>query len=68
MMRVSEEDRLFGVSSVTIRNWVDTGRLKCRRLPSGVRVFDENEVNRVYQKYMSSIEGGDRYVESKQEV
>ena len=65
MMRVSEVARLFGGSRVTIRNWVDTGRLKCRRLPSGVRVFDENEVNRVY---MSSIEGGDRYVESKQEV
>mgnify|MGYP000757985114 FL=1 len=58
MYQVSEVARLFGVTSTTIRNWVDNGKLRCRRLPSGVRVFDEEDVNRVYQKYLNSTEGG----------
>lgn len=63
MYQVSDVARLFGVSSTTIRNWVDRGKLKCRCLPSGVRVFEEEDVNRVYRKYLNSTEGGDSYVE-----
>lgn len=62
MYQVSDVARLFGVSDTTIRNWVGKGKLKCRRLPSGVRVFEE-DVNRAYQKYLDSTEGGDGYVE-----
>lgn len=46
MYQVSDVARLFGVSDTTIRNWVGKGKLKCRRLPSGVRVFEEEDVNR----------------------
>ena len=63
MFQVSDVARLFGVSDTTIRNWVGKGKLKCRRLPSGVRVFEEEDVNRAYQKYLDSTEGGDGYVE-----
>ena len=63
MYQVSVVARLFGVSDTTIRNWVGKGKLKCRRLPSGVRVFEEEDVNRAYQKYLDSTEGGDGYVE-----
>ena len=62
MYQVSDVARLFGVSDTTIRNWVGKGKLKCSRLPSGVRVFEE-DVNRAYQKYLDSTEGGDGYVE-----
>ena len=63
MYQVSDVARLFGVSDTTIRNWVGKVKLKCRRLPSGVRVFEEEDVNRAYQKYLDSTEGGDGYVE-----
>lgn len=63
MYQVSDVARLFGVSDTTIRNWVGKGKLKCRRLPSGVRVFEEEDVSRAYQKYLDSTEGGDGYVE-----
>lgn len=56
MYQVSDVARLFGVSDTTIRNWVGKGKLKCRRLPSGVRVFEEEDVNRAYQKYLDSTE------------
>ena len=46
MYQVSDVARLFGVSDTTIRNWVGKGKLKCRRLPSGVRVFEEEDVNK----------------------
>ena len=63
MYQVSDVARLFGVSDTTIRNLVGKGKLKCRRLHSGVRVFEEEDVNRAYQKYLDSTEGGDGYVE-----
>jgi excisionase family DNA binding protein len=37
----------FGVSSATVRNWVEKGYLQAIRLPSGHRRIPESEVRRM---------------------
>lgn len=38
------------VTADSVRRWADTGRLPCSRTESGVRIFQEADVNRFLQE------------------
>ena len=47
-VRIKEAARRLGVHPDTIRRWVATGKLKCRRHPiNRYRLFDINELYRL---------------------
>lgn len=51
MLKIGDVSRILGVSTTTIRSWCNKGILKCHRLGSGIRVFDADEVMRMYFEY-----------------
>lgn len=45
MMKTGEVARLFGVTNQTIRNWVETGVLRCERTSDGTRLFRMEDIS-----------------------
>lgn len=56
-LNVRETAYVLGVHENTIRNWADTGILRCSRLPgSGYRRFRKKDVERL----LGQIEAGEK--------
>lgn len=47
MLKTGDVARRIGVSKVTIINWCEKGIIKCKRLPTGARIFTEEEIERL---------------------
>jgi hypothetical protein len=47
---VGEAARIVGRSERTVRQWGDTGRVRCWRTAIGVRVFDRLELRRLAEQ------------------
>ena len=45
-LRVQQAADLLAVSATTVRRWADSGRLACRRTPSGQRRFSRLDLER----------------------
>ena len=45
-LRVQQAADLLAVSATTVRRWADSGRLACRRSPSGERRFSRLDLER----------------------
>lgn len=59
MLKTGEVARILQISGTTVRKYADEGLLPCRILPSGVRLFSEDDVELFY----NSLErGGSNYV------
>lgn len=59
-LRVQQAADLLGVSSTTVRRWVESGRLVCQRTPSGQRRFLRDNLERILGE--AAAPAGDRLV------
>jgi excisionase family DNA binding protein len=62
LLSVGETAQELGVSTGTIRNWIEKGYIHAFRLPSGVRRIPEPELIRIRDEYFTfapAIEGED---------
>lgn len=57
--RVGEAADELGVSSGTIRNWIDKGYIRAIQLPSGHRRIPESEVQRLLSQMFDVASGQD---------
>ena len=56
-MLIHEVALLFGNSTGAIRDWVKAGVLKCERASNGYRIFNREDVYKLYEKGKINEEG-----------
>jgi excisionase family DNA binding protein len=47
LIRIKKAAKQIGVSDQTLRKWVESGIMRCIKLPSGERRFEQDEINRM---------------------
>lgn len=47
LLTVGTAARLIGISPDLVRHWADTGRLRCVRTTTGLRLFERRDVDAI---------------------
>ena len=55
LMQVREAARQLGVHENTLRRWEEAGLIRAVKLPTGVRRFRPEEVNRVHKQIYDDL-------------